>query len=157
LTAGVEADHAARFDARRQPTCASRYYTAQLLPVDLEERWASADHYLGDGTWTKLPTINSAGAVTATTVRDVAERQRDVLSMGVLSGSVTTWQMVFDRWRLGDLIQGVRGRNYSFAVGAGDQAVYPQVVSVTEQIGLAQAIVLTLDDAGPYAMKGADL
>jgi hypothetical protein len=157
LTAGVEADHAARFDARRQATCGSRYYTAQLLPVDIEERWASPDHVLGNGVWTKLPTINSVGAVTATTVRDVAERQRDVVSMGVLSASVTTWQMVFDRWRLGDLIQGVRGRAYSFGVGAGDQAIYPQVVSVTEQIGLAQAIVLTLDDAGPYAQKGADL
>lgn len=164
LTCTVEADHATRFIAARQPTSGSVYDRAQYVPISAEEVLVQNDTVFNPLTsYIKvsgyLPGDGTSDPITA--ARDAAERRRDALEDARVSLAASTWIMDFTRYRIGDVVTKVRGREYPLAAGGGS---LPNIVGITYQLNPPgnQSIELTLSDnvfagVGPRAERGVRL
>jgi len=126
------------------------------VPVDAVEVWRQ-DPDTGAYTKAQPYGLSAAGtpvaaidlvADAAATLRDSAERRR-------VSGTATTWIGDWTRWRMGDAVKGIAGRNISFR-GTPDATDprYPEIVQLRLQLkgpsatdgDLDQAITVSIDD-----------
>jgi len=137
LTCVVEGDHAARYDATKQASAGSDYEKGQYLELDFAEHWRSTKSvFNSSGSWqkTKGQTITAGNADVVTSVQQAAERKRDQMESQRISIAASTWLMMFDRWRVGDRITGLTGRNLGFTTNA-DESRAPSVVGLTFNLG----------------------
>ena len=149
----VIADHANRWNAPRRVQGASIYDRAQWLSSRVDEYWIAPNSPLNDyspgGAWWRIAGILTRGddeLQAGESLQQTAERRREQLEDVRMSVTIGTPLMLFKRYRLGNRISGVRGRNISFATRVGNQANYPNVVGVTYNIGNTQSIQFSLTD-----------
>lgn len=138
LTCCVEADHAARYDATRRATSASAYPLARYHEVDTTEHWRAANSVLNTtGAWQKTRGYGTAtgSGDYITGIRNTAERHRDAEEGRRVSVSAMSWLNQFDRWRVGDRITTVSGRNLVLNSNAGDTQRAPTVIGMTWRFG----------------------
>lgn len=142
------ADHAIVGHALRQPSSGSRYPRGQVQDskVDVTYIWTGTDE-----GWTierGYSTISIPIKNPTTPVRFAAERQRDALEGIRQSIAASTWLMHWQRFRLGDAISGIDGREVSFQTNAGNAVRYPNIVAISYVLSpaSAQTIRLSLAD-----------
>jgi hypothetical protein len=149
LTAWIDADFAARYDARRRGSSASRYRFARWASLHIEEAWAAPHSFFNQTqAHVKIPTwaaVAPASGEPGLSVREWAERLRDAEEGLRLSATVWTWLMRPDLWPLGARVWGVRGRDLSFAGGGGESARHPAIVAVTITLAPEQAQGISLE------------
>jgi hypothetical protein len=147
LTCSIEADHAPLFRAQRAATSGSRYRTAQVMLEDVEEIWIAGAHYVPRIDYQILvgDTLFN-GQTWDSPVRTAAERRRDALEDGSVRGVVMCPQMDWSRWRIGQRVSGIIGRELAFDVSSGGAARYPNIVGIRYALHPAQGIELDLDD-----------
>lgn len=159
ITCAIEADHGTRFVAKRRATSGSQYRLGRIELLPIDDYWLAPDHFYSDkfgDKWTKI-TVGTDGATSGSSsgagsvdpglsVRAAAERRRDALEDGVVSATLRTWVMDLDKYKLGDLVGGIRGRDVSFAINLGSARRYPNIVGITIRLGDDQSIELSLDD-----------
>jgi len=156
LTCLIEADHASSYFAPWQATSGTGYSRFSVIHIDAEEIWSHTDSALNtSGGWQKQAgapgTLGFGGDPTAA-LRGAAERLRDAGEGTRWSVGASTFLLQPDRWRVGDSVRGVVGRDISFATNAGSAVRYPAIVEVELKLcgpdGSAngQGVFLSLSD-----------
>lgn len=166
LTCTIESDTAMTYHAIPKPQSASRYSKAKMRVEPVEELWVAPKSFFNDddstagenSEWKKSPIFGvdeNTEANTFGVLQYSTELKRDGLDDARLSAVMRTWLMDLDRYRLGDRIKSVRGRNYSFAGDAGTSDKFPSVSTITFNIGVKnQGIAVTLTDEVMIAGAG---
>lgn len=154
LTCSIEADHASIAFAGRQSTAGSAYDRYQLVITDMVEGWISPSSPLNTSAdWLRVAVNQTASIASPTTpILDVARRRRDDLEDLRLSGAAYLPVLDLTRYRLGDRLLAVRGRDYSLAQNGGSSQRFVNVVGITAMLeGVNQSVRLNLED---MAMTG---
>lgn len=134
LTCEVAADFASRHDAPWRSSSGSVWQRGRYVPVGAVEVWrrnpdggayAKGQPFASTALQAPAPAIDAV-ADAAETVREANERRR-------VSGTASTWTRDFTRWRVGDAVVGIQGRNIPFLGSASGDALrrYPEIVGMT--------------------------
>lgn len=154
LTCVIEADFALRFDSPRggggrRAGSPVVYRRAQWRAPDLRDAWvASGSHYHADdeADW-KRPM--GRGLDPSAALADYATRHRQATEQVRWSLSGNTFLMELGVWKLGQRVDGVRGRGIRFECGGGRR---PNIVGIRYNLatggsgGGGQSIELSLSD-----------
>lgn len=159
VTCRVEADHASIAEASRQSSSGSHYQRFALQRSRSEEVWSAPTCSLNtSGSWAYVEDHGLAAGDEAYPLVDQATRIRDASECQRVAGSLYTWLMNFWRWRLGQSVRRITGRNIDLGVSVGDSTRYPSVARMAivlsgqgEQPGNAQGVRIELHDT---AFKG---
>ena len=158
LTCVIEGDSAFRYDTPQQADSGSAYQRGKLLLSTVEQTWISpksAYNMNSDGSptnkWQNVPGWGASASTAETIAPDIkaiALREQDKLQKLLLRASASSFLVYVDRWSLGQAVQGVRGRNVSFAVNGGTASEWPNIIGLTYHLssGKDQRIEFTLDD-----------
>jgi len=141
LTAGIPADHGAIVHASANSRALSLYGRGQVVYDGGTEAWLSPDvpDWLNaTSSWVKVAgagTTAASGDLSSyqTALLSAAEARRDALQIGPVPVVATTPLVDLDRYRLGDVIRQVRGRQIVLGSAAtGDR--YPEIVKLRLQM-----------------------
>lgn len=152
ITCLVELDVAARFDAPIDAGAWTRTPAAALIEKGVTEVWQAPSSVIGDQTWKRLDdnviAASAAGADRTDNLKDLAERTRDKLGQMRYSITVAHWLMDPSLYAVGDVIQGVAGRNVGFGLFNANtgETRFPSVVTMTIDAYPAQNIILDITD-----------
>ena len=140
LTCRIECDHATRYDALKDDRSGISRAQGRQIIVDAGEVWVAPNSFYNDTSgWVRSPGFgvkdNAAGegeeGEYIRAVRGVALRERDATDRLRRSTHGSTWLMRTSTYRLGDRIQGVTGRQMSFATQGAGGTRYPSIVAIT--------------------------
>ena len=167
ITCAIRADHGAAAKAERQASSASSYKRGQIEVLrGVEEVWQQPDTLVNptaEGTfprWRKVRGDSVIGAGTGdvngyrTMITEYATQRRATLEGRRLSANATLYLLEFFRYRLGDAVTKIAGREISFSVGSGGAANYPNIVGISMTLSPpdSQGLRLVMED---HAMEGA--
>jgi hypothetical protein len=136
LTCLVEADHAQRYDAKRQDGAGTLYSRAVIVASRAPTIYASPSSILNGSSWVKLDDggygDSTAGADREQQIQDLAERVRDAQAPLRVSLAAGTWLMDPALWQPGDRVTSIEGRGLGLrqTTPKGEQRS-PSIVSVT--------------------------
>ncbi|MEM7626578.1 MAG: hypothetical protein AAF333_13360 [Planctomycetota bacterium] len=148
VTCCVEGDHAAAGladDSVSGGSSGSVYSRRVLRPVEIEQVWASplpANYYQPSAL--ELITgwgVNSDEEPERVEPLELAKRMRDATEGVRVPCSLYSWIMEFTRWRLGDRVTQIAGRNLDLGVSVGNAVRHPSIAG----------IYVTLSGTGPKA------
>jgi hypothetical protein len=149
ITCCIEADHAS-IGRRYSPaeSGSTSYSRAQWMRMDAEECWLWPGSAFADATSTEAVNISgwSATATAASmsqTPMDLARRRFDAVAHARMPVSISGIVTSLERYKLGQRVWGIRGRNISFDTGGGR---YPEVVGLTYHLDAQQHVEVVLDD-----------
>lgn len=152
LTCLIEADSAARYDAKNDAVYFSEVDRASRIDTGITEVWQSPSSVLGDETWARINNrgiVQSAAGVNRTSnLRDLAERVREDRGQVRFSIAAEHWLMDPTIFGVGDVITGVQGRNLDFdrfAPGAAE-ARHPSIIGMTIAAYPSQNISIDIGD-----------
>lgn len=138
LHCAIEADHAARYDALQRASAATTRRRGEYLPLEIEEVWQAPGSWFNTTSGDAWRKVRGWGRVDGdgqliTAVRDLAERRRDAREGARISGVLFAWRLMPGRWRVGDRITAIRGRDLSLASARSPESTdarHPAVVSI---------------------------
>lgn len=144
----IEADHALQHIAA--PLQSSTRWTRSLqMPVAVDELLVAPGSFFNPGTlWQRHlnPDATAWSVNPATLLRDAAERRRDATSFAQFSASASVAVMDLQRYRLGDQITRIVGREWNLQVNQGNPPRYPMIAALTYQLAGTQGIQVQLED-----------
>lgn len=156
VTCLIPADHAAGAIATRRPGTSSLYPTRVVERTRSEEVWAAPQSYFNDSsTWVRVRGYGVGdGSADPAPVQEQASRRRDALESERVRAGLGTWLMDFTRWRLGDRVTRIEGRNFDLRSSTGTTGAYPSVTGIRlqlagrgEQAAAGQSLRIDLTDA----------
>lgn len=151
ITCCIEADHACRYDATRQASSGTVYSFGQLMNTNHVQTWVSPGTIGNSGSdWISLHNGTSGGNLVSDSYEALigeTDRRRDALEDRRISLRAGTPVMRFDRYKLGDRVWGIRGRNLNLGTNNGADERYPTIIAMTLNLGArGQGITLHYDD-----------
>lgn len=163
ITCSIRSDHGAAAKAERQTSSASAYRRGQLeILRGVEEVWQQPGTLLNptSGVWRKVRGWSVVGAGSGdsfsyrTQLSDYATQRRNALEGRRLSMNATLYLLEFHRYRLGDAVTKMAGRELSFASSSAGGTNYPNVVGISMTLwpNDQQGLRLVMED---HAMEGA--
>ncbi len=160
ITCCVEADHAFRVDAPRQPASGSVYEQAQHVIWPIERVWVQpATKYNAGTTWKDIPGWADAAKTDGQDpdLEALVKRRQEALQSLRQTGRGDLRDLDFS-YEPGQRIAGVRHRGVDFSLGAGRSDSFPNIASVTWTLstGVQQAtqVVMTDDTYAPAVVGG---
>ncbi len=149
LTCSIEADHAARYDAKNSSTSSTAYSRVRYVESDIIEYWSAPTslNALGSSTWLKLNhrgIVLSSGEYITNLKYDALLKQKSWEATPI-AGMVQTWKLDFGKWRLLDRIKLIEGRNINLTTSANGGGAEIAAINVT-LTEAAQIMTLQLED-----------